>query len=168
MIDWQDKVSSSQLRCAICTQPIAPGSEFYSALRVIDGRFERLDYLPDHWNVTAVDGLISWWKQRRPAAHDNDKGPRLVNHTVLLSIFHELREATERPQQCFVWLITLLLTRSKKLRYLDLVLEGTDSFLLVEDKNEGKAFKVLDPQMTEEEQNHAQDDLQRIFNMPIE
>lgn len=167
MIDWQDKVERPHLVCAGSGQPIAPGAAFVSALRFRADRFERLDFLPEAWDQGAVDGLISWWKQRRPEPKE-ESGPRLVNAAVLLAIWADLRESTERTQQCFAWLLTLLLTRSKKLRYLDLVHEDGESYLVVEERGTKLAYRVRDPKMEAEEERRVEQNLADVFTVPAD
>ena len=165
MIDWQDKVERPHLVCAASGEPIPPGSTFVSALRFSHGRFERLDYRSEAWDPDAVTDLVSWWRQKRPEPKA-ETGPRLVNAAVLLAIWADLRESTERTQQCFAWLLTLLLTRSKKLRYLDLVHEGEDSFLVVEERGTRTAYRVRDPKMDEDESQRVERNLEEVFTLP--
>lgn len=165
MIDWQDKVDRPQLICAVSGNPIPGGSACYSALIQGTDGFKRLDYLPEHWDADSVDGLVSWWRHVRPEVH-TDNGPRLVNHAVLLSIFHDLKDSTERPQQCFAWLLALLLTRGRKLKFLHLDQRDGEHWMVVEERGSGHAHRIRDPHMSEQEEIRGQEDLAQIFTMP--
>jgi len=162
VIDWQDKVERPHLVCAVSEQPIPPGSAFFSALVLTAEGFRRLDVLPEHWDPEQIAGLLSWWRQTRPEETE-DRGPRMVNHAVLLSIFHDLKESTQRPQQCFAWLLALLLTRARKLRFLHLDHQGDESWMVVEERGTGQAHRIRDPHMSEEEEQRGQEDLSEIF-----
>jgi len=165
MIDWQERVERPRLVCSRSGEPIGPGEVFYSALLIHDGRFERRDFAEAGWEEEDPDAYLSWWRQRRSPERRDDR-PRIVNHAVLLSIFHDLKDSRERPQQCFAWLLALLLTRSRKLRYLDLQREGEDSYLLVEERGKGQAFRIRDPRMSSTEEECVQENLREIFDMP--
>ncbi|MDA3963438.1 MAG: hypothetical protein PF961_21840 [Planctomycetota bacterium] len=165
MIDWQDKVDRAHLICAATGVQIPAGSQFYSALRYADGRFIRSDYAFEAWDEDTIPNLVSWWKQKRPDAK-TESGPRLVNHAVLLAIWNDLRESTDRTQQCFAWLLTLLLTRGKKLRYMDLEQRDGETYMVVIERGTKLAHRVRDPQMDPEEEERVQQDLQEVFTMP--
>lgn len=166
MIDWQDKVSRSRLVCHSSERAIAPGERFYSTLVYRDGAFARLDFCEEVWQAAGPpEDALSWWRQQREDAQP-DQGPRIVNHRILLAIFHDLKDSTSRPQQCFAWLLALLLTRARKLRYLDLLHDDGEDYLLVEERGERVAHKIRDPHMSAEEETRVQDDLQQVFTMP--
>lgn len=162
-MDWQDKVGRPQLRCVVTDQPIGPGEVFFSALRLVDGAFTRSDYSEVGWNQAGEPSdCISWWRQRRPQPRAEASGPRLVSHEVLLGIFDDLRQATERPQQCFAWMIALLLVRARKLRYLGLEEEGGTTWMTVQPKG-GEALRIRDPKPDATERQRIEADLEQLF-----
>lgn len=164
MIDWQDKVGRAHLVCAVSGTAIEAGATFYSALRFVDGHFVRTDYSAEHWDPSAVTDLVSWWKQSRPADKE-ETGPRLVNHAVLLAIWNDLRESTDRTRQCFAWVLTLLLTRSKKLRFVDIEDRDGTTWMLVTERGTKLAHRVRDPRMTPAEEARVEQDLQDVFTV---
>ena len=165
MIDWQDKVVRPSLRCAVSGVDISPGDTFYSALLCEDQQFVRRDYSAAAWAEQDPKAFLGWWRSTRPTVKEDD-GPRLVDATVLLGIFADLKDATDRPTQCFVYLLALLLMRLKRLRYLDLVHEGGDSYLLLEERDVRYVHKVRDPRMNGDESSAVEESLQTVFNMP--
>lgn len=165
MVDWQDRVERPRLVCAASGRAIAPGERFYSALRLRDGRFVREDYAEEAWTAEHAAEAVSWWRQRRGEERE-DQRPRLVNHAVLAAIFNDVKDATERPQQCFAWLLALLLTRAKRFRYLDLVHDDDGDWLVVEERGTKVAHRIRDPGMTAEEEERVQRDLDAVFTMP--
>ncbi len=165
MIDWQDKVIRPTLRCHATQREIQPGEAFYSALLVTDDHFVRWDFSAEAWEEHKDQPqFISWWRLRRPPAQE-DSGPRLVNNAVLLGIFNDLRESRDRRQQCFAWLLALLLMRAKRLRYRDLVHEGDEAYLLLEEKEAKLVHRVRDPRMSPDEEQQVQEDLEGIFEI---
>jgi len=162
MIDWQDKVERGRLVCQESGHAITPGEYYVSALFFDGNRFFRQDYADEVWNAAIGASAISWWRHRRPAPH-KDQGPRLVNLGLLLAIFNDIKDARDRHQQCFAWLLGLLLMRRKRLRYLDLVKEGERTFLLLEERDAKVVHKIADPQMTSDEEEAVRENLAEIF-----
>lgn len=114
--------------------------------------------------ATAPARLISWWKHRRPEA-ETQRGPRMVGKTILLGIFHDLKDSPERPRQCFAWMLALLLVRLRAFRFLDLRRDGDRSWLVIEEKDGAGALRIRDPEMTPAEQAVVEADFQRIFEV---
>ncbi len=166
MIDWQDKVVRPTLRCAVSNQEIAPGDTFYSALLCEQQQFVRRDYSAEAWSEQDPQAFLGWWRSVRPTITE-DNGPRLVDATVLMGIFADLKDADDRPGQCFVYLLALLLMRLKRLRYLDLIQEAGHSYLLLEERSARCVHKVRDPCMTDEEKQHVEESLHTVFNVPL-
>ena len=85
----------------------------------------------------------------------------------MLQIFSDIKDSTNRQQQCFAWLLGLLLMRMKKLRYLGLETEDGETVLLLEYKKGKVVYRVRDPRMEAEEQERVQQDLSDVFDMPF-
>ena len=162
MIDWQDKVDRPRLQCVVTGDAIAPGATYFSGLRWTGSVFARDDISEDAWTDAPHADYVSWWQHRRPDGNDEDAAKR-VDHAVLLSIFHDIKDSTDRHQQCFAWMLALLLVRAKKMRYLDLTTEGNDAWLLVEDRAHNVAHRIRDPRMTETEEVAVQSNLADVL-----
>lgn len=163
MIDWQDKVDRPRLECVVTGTPIPPGATYFSALRWAGDHFDRVDVSDEAWDEMDTSSLVSWWRHRRPDANAGDDARR-VDHAVLLGIFHDLKDSTDRHQQCFAWMLALLLVRAKKLRYLDLdTTTDGEAWMLVDDKQQGVAHRIRDPRMTEAEELAVQTNLADVL-----
>lgn len=167
MIDWQDKVERGKLICNRSQQNIEPGSYYYSRLLFIENRFVREDFTEEAWLPEDAEHALSWWHHRRPQANA-DNGPRIVNSQVLIQIFADIKDTMDRGQQCFAWLLGLLLMRMKKLRYLGIETEGDGTVLLLEHKAHKVVYRVRDPEMSAKEEERVQNDLSDVFDMPAE
>jgi hypothetical protein len=159
-MDWEGKVDSPRLLCAATGAAIEPGSVFWSALLFTEGEFRRHDYSASAWEGLARDGLLSWWRQRAPKA---DEKPKTIDVEALLGMFHALKDAHERPKQCFLFVILLFLVRSRKLRYRDSIREHDVGYLLAEDRELKCVYKVRDPQMTPDEERLVQRNLMEVI-----
>ena len=171
MIDWQDKVDRPKLACSATGQAIAHGETYFSALRLptsaeSQDRFERVDYCAAAWQGVDQSQLISWWRAQRPEAMGDD-GPQFLSPEILLGIFRDVVDSTNRSQQCFAYLVGLLLMRNKTLRYLEVSVEQDETYLLLEDKRHKEVFKLRDPRMTPAEEEQVQGNLEDIFSAPV-
>lgn len=160
-MDWEGKVEAPTFVCAATNTPIAPGAAFFSALLFQDGRFARLDYGAEQWPAQDQARFLSWWRQKAPDASGN--GPQTLDVEALKRMFHALKDAHERPKQCFVWIVLLFLVRARKLRFKESKHEGDRSFLLVEDKENRCFYRVRDPGMTPAEAQQVQANLLEIM-----
>jgi len=159
-MDWEGKVDLPKLLCAASGSVIAPGSVFWSALLFSDGLFVRRDYSVAAWESLPRTGLLSWWCQTAPQA---DEKPKPVDLDALLGMFHALKDAHERPKQCFLFVVMLFLVRSRKLRYRTTVRENGQGFMLAEDKELKCVYKVRDPSMTPDEEALVQKNLLEVI-----
>ena len=165
MTDWEDKLARASLCCHRSQQPIVPGEDFYSSLALVDGAFVRQDYRAEHWTPADADASLGWWRHRLPVAI-GQQGPRMVNHATLLGIFRGLSASTRRPEQCFAWMLALLLVRAKKLRYISLERGEDATWMLVEDRERREGLRIRDPRMGRDEEQRVLENLSAVFEMP--
>lgn len=162
-MDWEGKVESPKLVCAVSGATLPAGSPFFSALLFAEGHFVRRDFSPEAWPAQDQAGFISWWRQRVP---DEEGGkPKPIDAEALRRMFDALKDATERPQQCFAYVVLLFLVRARKLRFRDTRREGEHSYLLVEDRALRCIYKVRDPGMTPEEERQVQQNLMEVIEL---
>jgi hypothetical protein len=162
-MDWEGKVESPKLVCAVSGEALAPGSPFFSTLLFHEGHFVRRDFSPAAWPGQDQAAFISWWKQRVP---DEEGGkPKPVDAEALRRMFEALKDSTERPQQCFAYVVLLFLVRARKMRFRDSLREGGRSYLLVEDRALRCVYKVRDPEMTPDEEQRVQRNLMEVIEL---
>ncbi len=162
-MDWEGKVESPKLVCAVTGAALPPGSPFFSALLFQDGHFVRHDISAAAWPAQDQSAFVSWWRQRAP---DEDGGKRApIDAEALRRMFDALKDATERPKQCFAYVVLLFLVRARKLRFRDTRREGEHSFLLVEDRALRCTYKVRDPGMTPDEERQVQQNLMEVIEL---
>ena len=164
MINWQENVHRPFLISAVSGEAIKPGSTFYSALLFKNSEFIRHDYNEDEWESVDKEEILSWWKQNLPEVKDEHK-EQMLNATILLGIFHDMKESKSRHEQCFLFTLALLLMRLKKLRYLDLVHEDDDDLIIMQDRSDKSCYRIRDPKMNEDEEEIVKSNLQKIFTL---
>jgi len=160
-MDWEGKVESPKLVCAVSGQALPPGSPFFSALLFSEGHFGRRDFSPEAWPAQDQGAFISWWKQRVPDEDGTKAHP--IDSEALRRMFAALKDSSERPKQCFAYVVLLFLVRARKLRFRDTLREGGQSYLLVEDRINRCIYKVRDPGMTPEEEGQVQQNLMAVI-----
>ena len=161
-MDWEGKIDSPRLLCAASGTAIEPGAAFWSALLLVDGLFVRRDYSLAAWNDQPHDSFLSWWCQRAPKPNEQ---PKAIDVAALLGMFHALKDASERPKQCFLFALLLFLVRARALRYRDSIRDQGQAYLLAEDKELKCIYKVRDPQMTPEEERLVQENLMTVLTV---
>lgn len=162
--DWEHRFGGTQLTCIVTGVEIPPGENFYSALEFVDNQYVRRQYSVAVWNDEFVARSLCWWRQRRPLPEDDNKP--VMDLGAILQIFRGLGENLNREQQCFAWIITWLLVRARRLRYIDLVQEGSDTFLVVKDVKLKRLIRLRDPRLAKEEEAKLQESLETLFTVP--
>ncbi len=164
MINWQEKVHKPYLISSQSEEEIKPGETFYSTLHFENGEFIRRDFKAEEWDNVDKEKVISWWRQDLPVNKDEHK-QQLLNATVLLGIFNDMKQTNSRHEQCFLYCLGLLLMRLKKLRYLDIAHEENEDFILLQDRSDKNCYKIKDPKMTPEEEDIVSKNLESIFTV---
>ena len=166
MINWQENIHKPFLISASSGKPINAGDTFYSVLSFEKAEFVRRDFREEEWEGVDKESFLSWWKQILPHVKD-EKKQQLLNATVLLEIFNDIKQSTSRHEQCFLYCLALLLMRLKKLRYLDLTHEEDNDFILLQDRSDKSCYKIRDPKMSSDEEELMSKNLESVNNAAI-
>lgn len=108
-MDYQ--VDRCTRHCATSGRMLAEGEEFFSLLRREGAELKRYDYAVENWSEPPADA-VAWWKSRMPS-RETKKG-QLAPSDVLLQVFTELENVTEKRDMRYV--LALLLVRRRVLR----------------------------------------------------
>jgi hypothetical protein len=160
IMDWEGKVVDPKLVCAATGQPIAPGALFFSGLSYEGGTFARRDFSAEAWTGQDQQAFVSWWRQKAPVEGEDRR--HAIDAEALARIFAALKDAKERPKQCFVYIVVLFLMRAKKLRFVESRRDGDRSWITVEDRAQGVVHRVRDPQMSNDELEAVQRNLLEV------
>lgn len=102
-------------RCAATDRAIAPGEEYFSVLRPVDGsaagEIQRVDYAADAWQPPNEE-VIGWWRCK--ASSQGPGAPKLAPNEVLLGLFDEWIDQPDRRDSRYV--LALLLVRRRVFR----------------------------------------------------
>lgn len=160
IMDWEGKVENPKLVCAGTGSPIPPGAPFFASLVYDAGAFVRRDWSAEAWATQDHQQFLSWWRQKAPIAGEEQR--RAIDIEALQRIFASLKDAKERPKQCFCYIVVLFLMRAKKLRFVESAHAGERSWIVVEDRAQGVVHRVRDPQMSNDELEAVQRNLLEV------
>jgi hypothetical protein len=163
-MDWDGKVEQPKLVCAATGRALAAGETFYSGLRLAEGVFARSDYAPEAWPTQDKTALLSWWRQTAPEP-DRKRRTLKLDAVSLGRIFTDLREARDRPSQCFCYVVALCLARMRKLRILEVEKRDGESFLLLQDRANEAVHRLRDPRMSAAEEDQVRRNLMDVITL---
>jgi len=162
-VDW--KIEKSQLRCGGCEAGFEEEADYFSALEDTGTEFVRKDFCPNCWPGQHEAGhFFSFWKARVPRKEE----PRrlLVDNSILFQCF--LRISDQDQRRHFRYLLALILTRKKVLRFQTIRREGGQEFWVLRYPKEGLTFEVLNPKLTPEELEQTKAELNEILQVNLE
>ncbi len=160
-MEWDGKIEQPKLVCAATARALAPGETFFSALRLTHGLFARSDFSAEAWPAQDPAAFLSWWRQSVPQP-DRKRRALKLDAVSLGRIFADLKDAKDRPSQCFCYVVALCLARMRKLHVLSVLKESSGTFLLLEDRPRGVVHRLRDPGM-----NAAEEDQVRMNLMDV-
>ncbi|QVL34685.1 hypothetical protein KIH39_12480 [Telmatocola sphagniphila] len=145
--------------CAITGRRLEVGERIHSALIEENARLCRRDYALNAW-IGAPEGTIAHWVCR---LQDAEAKKIVLDDEMLLECFERLADTAEPQRQNFLFVLALLLMRRKKL-VLDESGETANAEVMhLLNRRTKRRFRVVDPQMSEEEMQAVQDELFRLF-----
>jgi hypothetical protein len=163
-MDWDGKVEQPKLVCAASGRALAPGEVFFSGLRLSDGVFARSDFAAETWDAQDKTAFLSWWRQSVPEA-DRKRRVLKLDAVSLGRIFADLKEARDRPSQCFCYVVALCLARMRKLRILEVEKRDGESFLLLQDRANEAVHRLRDPRMSAAEEDQVRRNLMDVITL---
>lgn len=176
--------------CAACGAELAPGTEHYSAL-LLEGfpagaapgadqpaadrpaepappagglPLRRLDLCARCWRPDQAGSYFSFWKTTVPEA-DPDSQPlaRRIDTQGVYEVFRRLEGQQDELKQRFRFILALILMRRKRLRFSGVVSASRGEYLVLEDRDEDVAHKVLDPGLGEEEIDSLRGEVDKLL-----
>lgn len=151
--------------CGPCEKAFEAEENLFSALRRENERYVRLDICASCWEKQQKESLLCFWKRK---ARIRETQPT-VDGSVVFDIFQKLDGARERHDQNFRYILGLLLMRRKRLKFLDVEKTEDGEFLVLEDRRlQDVKYRLLDPGLSEEEMQHAKDEVGKLFSMNVD
>ncbi len=148
--------------CGPCERTFEAEERLFSALRREEEGYVRLDFCVSCWEKQPNEELLCFWKRQ---ARVKESQPT-VDGSVVFDIFQKLDGAQDRHDRNFRYILGLLLMRRKRLKFLDVERTEEGEFLVLEDRQlQDVKYRLLDPGLSEEEMQHAKDEVGKLFSM---
>lgn len=115
--------------------------------------YRRMDFCAACWKPEAAGGFFSFWKTAVPDEDPDKDKPlaRRIDTETVYEMFRRLEGQPDPEKQKFRFILALILMRKKRLRFSGVAKGPQGEHLVLEDRAENVAHKVLDPGLAEEE-----------------
>jgi hypothetical protein len=158
MTDYQ--IQAPAPRCAGSGRELKPGERIFSVLLLEGGRFVRQDYGKEAWGGPP-SGFFSFWQSKVPTGTKPKKPP--IDDEVLVECLGRLEDDPTPQKMSFRYVLALLLMRRKRLRLEETTKESGSEVLRLRCPKTGMMYAVLDPGLSDDELEAAQDDVFRVL-----
>lgn len=163
-MEWT--IAPAPRRCFDCCVEFAEGQEYFSALIDTGAAFERRDHCPSCWHNTADRAAaFSFWKTRVPRKQEQTR--LLADDDVLWDFFLRLQDDPDPARQQFCYLLALILMRRRALKFEDVEKDGGREFLVLRTPRQQRRFRVLNPNLTEEQLDQVKEQIGQILNLSL-
>lgn len=98
--------------CHATGKPLQPGTQIHSIVVEQGGEFLRLDYSEEGWEGKPPEA-IGYWKQQLPEAEDK---PQVIDQQTWMALFESLAESTNPMQQQLLYVLSLMLLKSRRIQ----------------------------------------------------
>lgn len=112
MEEWE--IDKPVGQCYGTGRKIEAGEEYFGALVETDQGLLRRDFCAEYWNNEKPDAFCHW-KTKLP--HPDQKKPIFVDDEMLMAFFRRLENETEQEKINFRFVLALILTRKRCLKY---------------------------------------------------
>jgi hypothetical protein len=162
MVEWEIKKTLGQ--CAGTEQEFAVGQEYFAALVAIDKGFERRDFSVDYWLENKPEVYCFWKTKMVDPAH---KKKLFIDDEMLMSFFERLGEETDKEKVNFRFVLTLVLMRKRKLKYLsDAIRDGREIWHM-RVAGQGREVTVVNPHLSEDQIEELSEHMGQIMQVDI-
>ena len=165
--EW--KIAKADQACALCGSRFGGSASYFSALFEQGDGFERRDYCASCFKAQRPEGVYSFWKTALPKEDEGRRRPTLDPESVL-DFFRRLGEERATERVAFRYLLALMLTRKKILKFLGPTRgqDGREGLVFAERRG-GDRHEVPAVEMDESALAGATEELSRLLGIePVE
>ena len=162
MADWQIEKPLEHFWAT--DRKIEPGEDYYAALVETDGGFERRDFCSEYWEASRPE-VYCYWKTR--FCGPDEKKNIFIDNEMLLAFFERLEGESDSQKIEFRFVITLILMRKRKLKYISSVIEGERELWTLKVAGQGTEVRVENPHLQEDRIEHLTDQLGEILQADL-
>ena len=145
MADWEIKKTLGQ--CAGTDEEFETGQEYFAALVQSPEGLERRDFSIGYWHQQKPD-VYCFWKTKMPS--QEEKKNIFIDNEMLMAFFERLAEETQQETINFRFVLTLVLMRKRKLKYISSETENGDEVWTMKVTGQDRSVKVVNPHLKED------------------
>jgi hypothetical protein len=146
MMNFQ--IQPNTRRCCVTGSELRPGERYYSVLVDEAGKFVRRDFSEQAWQGPPAEAF-GFWAGKVSASPGPRRQP--IDDEMLLDCFRRLEGQTDPARLNFRFVVALLLTRRRRLKFEEAVQEDGREVLCLRCARTGTRHRVVNPNLTEEE-----------------
>lgn len=162
MVEWEIKKTLGQ--CTGTGEEFSVGQEYFAALVAIDEGFVRQDFSVVYWSENKPE-VYCFWKTKM--IDPELKKKLFIDDEMLMSFFERLGEETDKEKVNFRFVLTLVLMRKRKLKYLsDAIRDGREIWHM-RVAGEGRDVTVVNPHLTEDQIEELSEQMGQIMQVDV-
>ena len=163
--EWH--ISKSNKNCNNCQELFETGVTLHSCVEENNESLAltRLDFCEKCWENRDKQKVFFNWKTIKTP--EVNKKPLIVDNEILLNLFERLKDSESARNRSYAYLLSLILMRKRVLVFEDVQTVDGDEYMIMNfrTKREGEngQVRVLDPQLSLEEINALNEDLNKLI-----
>jgi len=166
MEEW--KIERRKRTCVGCAREFASEEVHNSAIRFVEGRFERIDTCLACWDrlfPAGAEAPFSFWTTTAPKREKR----RLEDIQAMVEFFKRLaeRRSADPVHEKVLYLTSLLLMRKRRVKPAGAKRVDGRSFLVLEKAWDGETVEIADPVIGDAEIESLRSELERLFDVEV-
>ena len=162
MADWEIKKTLG--KCFGSDEEFVIGQDYYAGLVETAEGFERRDYSPGYWDENKP-ATYCFWKTKM--ADPMEKKQLFIGDEMLMAFFDRLGDETEQEKLNFRFVLTLVLMRKRRLKYMHQVVEDGKEIWHMRVAGEGRMVTVINPELTEDKIEELSSQIGQILQVEL-
>jgi hypothetical protein len=162
MAEWEIRKTLGQ--CAGTGEDFAVGQEYFAALVECEEGFERQDFSVEFWQENEPQVYCFWKTKMVDPEH---KKKLFIDDEMLMSFFERLGEETDTEKVNFRFVLTLVLMRKRKLKYLSDAIRDGQEIWHMRVAGQGREVTVVNPNLSEDQIENLSEHMGQIMQVDI-
>ena len=162
MADWEIKKPIGQ--CYVSDDEFAVGDDYFAALVETEEGFERRDFCVGCWKEHKPD-VYCFWKTKMPDPEHKKK--LFIDDEMLMSFFDRLAEETDQEKVNFRFVLTLVLMRKRKLKYVSDAVKDGQEIWHMRVAGENRGVTVVNPHLSEDQIEELSSQMGQIMQVDL-
>jgi len=151
--------------CSACGKQFAEGEQLVSGLYESDGGFARKDFCLACWNDAIERDCLGHWRTKNAA---EGQRRRFVDDDVIFSFFEKLTAGADESTADFRYVLALMLMRKRWLKLDRVERDGEKVHMVLRCPRRDASYKVEERHLSPEEMEKLNDEVAKLFAMPME